>query len=269
MDHSNTPTGEAASQPATWSRRALLAFGAAAGTAALTGLGVHRGTHAVRAKTVRLSDGEPTCRLVQISDIHHKGNVAYAERVVSMVNGLQPDLVCFTGDLMEEKHYLPEALELLGAIRAPLFGVPGNHEYWSAAPFDAYTKAFSASGGAWLVNRVATVPDFDLTIVGVAERQHTALDHQPSGRAILLNHYPIFVEELDGRRYDLMLAGHSHGGQLRLPGMERRFVPDNVGPYDRGRFDTPAGPLYVNTGIGTAVVPFRINCPPEITLFEL
>ena len=251
------------------SRRAFLALGAAAGATALAGLHVRRGTRAVRVNTIRLGTEDPTCRIVQISDMHHKGNVAYAERIVSMVNELRPNLVCFTGDLIEETHYLGEALELLGRIQAPLFGVPGNHEYWSRAPFEAYAKAFAAGGGAWLVNRTATVPDFDLAIIGVAERDQTALQRTGAARTLLLTHYPIFADEVNGVQFDGILAGHSHGGQIRLPGMERRFVPFGVGPYDRGRFDTPAGPLYVNAGLGTAKIPLRINCPPEITLFEL
>jgi predicted MPP superfamily phosphohydrolase len=246
-----------------------LALGAAAlSLAGASGLVVW-GTKRLRVNTVRLASGEPSWRVVQISDLHYKGDAAYAEHVIRTVNDLAPDAVCFTGDLMEDAHFLSEALELLSGLDAPLFGVPGNHEYWSRAPFAEYERSFAAGGGAWLVNERVTLPERDVTIVGVAEWEQTALGRRGPGRNLLLTHYPAFVDEVAGQHFDLILAGHSHGGQVRLPGMERRFVPYGVGPYDRGHFDTPVGTLYVNAGIGTAIVPFRINCPPEVTLFEL
>ena len=250
-------------------RRAILAAGLAAAPAMVLGAGVHRNTKKFRVQTVRLTEGDPTCRLVQISDVHHRGDVAYAEEIVRAINALDPDLVCFTGDLIEHVHFLPEALELLGMIDAPLFGIPGNHDYWSGARFGEYAKRFAAGGGAWLVNATAPVREHGLAFVGVAERNTAAARRPAADRCVLLTHYPIFVDDIPDLRFDLILAGHSHGGQVRLPGMEARFVPFYVGPYDRGLYNTPAGPLYVNSGIGTATVPFRINCPPEITLFEL
>ncbi|MCP4004579.1 MAG: hypothetical protein GY725_10320 [bacterium] len=225
------------------------------------------GTRDLRIESVRLS-AAPECRLVQFSDLHYKGDVDYVERVINSINGLQPDFVCFTGDLIEETHHLDEALEHLAGIEAPLFGVPGNHEYWCEAPFEQYDRRFGASGGAWLVNRTATVPEKGLTIVGVAERDHEALGSARTERNILLTHYPAFVDELDGSPFDLILAGHSHGGQIRLPGVEKAFVPFGVGNYDSGSFETAGGPLYVNRGVGTAVIPLRVACPPEITLIE-
>ncbi|MCP5069752.1 MAG: metallophosphoesterase [bacterium] len=250
-------------------RRDFLAAGAALGASLVAGCGSTGGPRSPEIVRVRLASGEPSLRIAQISDLHHKGDVAYAEEIVSRINSLAPDLVCFTGDLIEDVEYLGEALELLSGIEAPMFGVPGNHEYWSHAPFDAYEKVFASSGGAWLENRVATIPEHDLAILGVAEQERSAVRSPQLGRSLLLTHYPAFIDALEDLRFDLMLAGHSHGGQIRIPGMERAFVPPGVGKYVRGRFDTPAGTLYVSPGLGTAVVPFRVNCPPEIALFEL
>jgi len=82
-------------------------------------------------------------------------------------------------------------------------------------------------------------------------------------------HYPMMADHLGDRRFDLILAGHSHGGQIRLPFFGPLRVPYGVGAYDLGDFETAGGPLYVNPGIGMVTYPFRFNCPPEITVFTI
>ena len=86
---------------------------------------------------------------------------------------------------------------------------------------------------------------------------------------ILLMHYPAWVKQLDDGPFDLILAGHSHGGQVRIPFYGPLIVPHMVDEYDLGLFQTAAGPLYVNPGIGWYPVPIRFNCRPEITVFEI
>ncbi len=81
--------------------------------------------------------------------------------------------------------------------------------------------------------------------------------------------YPELADRLDGARFDLIMAGHSHGGQVRVPFFGPLFLPWGVGRYDLGRFETAGGPLYVNAGIGTYHLPLRFNCRPEITLVTM
>src|SRR5205823_6684985 len=71
------------------------------------------------------------CRFVHFSDFHHKGNATYAAEVVRTINDLAPDFVCFTGDLVEQRHFSDEALGFIQQIKAPVYGCPGNHEYSS------------------------------------------------------------------------------------------------------------------------------------------
>jgi predicted MPP superfamily phosphohydrolase len=75
--------------------------------------------------------------------------------------------------------------------------------------------------------------------------------------------------DLLGRPFDLILSGHSHGGQVRLPLFGPPYLPWGVGRYDLGFFETENGPLYVNAGIGTYHAPIRFNCPPEITVVTM
>jgi len=83
-------------------------------------------------------------------------------------------------------------------------------------------------------------------------------------------HYPAWVKKLAEQKFDLLLAGHSHGGQVRIPFFGPIVVPFAVDEYDLGLFKTSRGPLYVNSGIGYVYgYSFRFNCRPEITVIEI
>lgn len=225
----------------------------------------------LKVKTVRVSDA-PTHRIVHVTDIHHKGDCPYLETVVNTINSLSPDAVCFTGDLIEKAHYLPEALAFMRNIKAPIYGVPGNHDYWSKCKFSDIEECFVNSGGAWLMDKQVRSHDGKLHFTGATclnwgkPRVHAP---QVSGKNIMLMHYPLFVEKLAPHKFDLILAGHSHGGQVRIPFVGPLIVPFWVGRYDMGLYETEAGPLYVNPGIGYIATSIRFNCRPELTVFEV
>jgi len=208
-------------------------------------------------------------RFVHFTDFHYKGDSDYAGEVVRRINELAPEFVVFTGDLVEDKRFAPPALDFIRQIKRPVYGSPGNHEYRSGVAFAHFTRAFSEGGGAWLVDRSALVPDHDLEIVGMAMSGIHGLKAPQAGRRLLLNHFPALSDAIVGHRFDLMLSGHSHGGQVRLPFYGAPVLPWGVGRYDHGYFETPSGPLYVNAGIGTYYFPFRFNCRPELTVVTL
>jgi len=255
----------------------------------------------------RLSFGDsPSVRVVHISDIHYKGDSTYLLRIIEQVNQLAPDIVCFTGDIVEDTRYLGEALDALGKINVPLYGVPGNHEYWSGASFDQIEKCFRKTGGEWLVDRSAVTSGGKLLIVGNSGSEITTqrdasefampgrktdwspapdstpissgavvLDHGhtpsliPGAKRILLTHYPAVVDSIKGGAYDIILSGHAHGGQVRLPFFGALVVPFGVKGYQMGTYMTAAGRLHVSSGLGTFFLPMRFFCRPEITLIEM
>lgn len=231
--------------------------------------------HWLKVRRLRLSKGTPSHRLVDFTDLHYKGDRAFAEKVVGEINRQSADFVCFTGDLIgdpvDKPEYLTGALEILGGIRAPLYGVPGNHEYWSKSSFARISRAFSATGGAWLLDEQARTQDGRLTLSGLScqSSQPAPLKPDPRTRNILLLHYPAWVKKLGPERYDLMLAGHSHGGQVRLPLIGAPKLAFAVDEYEMGLFETKNGPLYVNPGIGWFATPVRFRCRPEITVIEI
>lgn len=225
----------------------------------------------VRIRRLRLARRTPTHRVVQLTDIHHKGDREYFLSVIKQINALSPDFVCFTGDLIEEGKYLPEALEILSGIKSPIYGVPGNHDYWSKVPFTGIASCCAASGGAWLLDDNVVTADGQFRITGASffsfKKQPLRVD--PNRRNLFLMHYPAWIDRLAGSSFDLVLAGHSHGGQIRLPFYGPLIIPFEVDKYDLGLFHTSSGPLYVNPGIGWFPIPIRFNCRPELTVFEL
>ena len=225
----------------------------------------------LKIQRLRIGDGQPAHRFIHFTDLHYKGNRTYAETVVKTVNSLSPDFVCFTGDIMEQVKFLPPALEILSGIKSPMFGVPGNHDYEARAPFDVIARCFAATGGAWLLDEQRLIAGGKINLIAATCRsKYVPLPpSNPNAKNIALMHYPVWIKNFGTQKFDLALAGHSHGGQVRLPLMGALFLPHYVDGYDLGMFHTNAGPLYVNPGIGWIFVDARLNCPPEITVFEI
>jgi len=226
----------------------------------------------VKIRKVRIGDGKPSHRLVYFTDLHYKGDRDSAESVVNQINSVSPDFVCFGGDLMEDVKFLPAALEILSEIKSPLFGVPGNHDFWSRAPFAMIRDCFAATGGAWLLDEHRITADGKINVIGASCLVTNGVlpPANPETKNILLMHYPAWVKKLGGRTFDLMLAGHSHGGQFRIPFYGAITLPFGVDEYDLGLFQTRSGPLYVNPGIGyLGDYDIRFNCRPEITVIEI
>lgn len=263
-------------------------------------------------KITKLSlNKKPVARIVHIGDIHFKGDVAYLRRIVGTINGLSPDIVCFTGDIVENKNYLEDVLRELEKIHAPLYGVPGNHDYWSGVSFESISRSFRRAGGDWLVDDSVIAMNGKLYLSGLSGSdiniKRTASDFAMPGtrndwpvsdstpfnstylsnnshvgssmkigsppsnncKRILLTHYPATVDGIKDNTYDMILSGHSHGGQIRLPFIGALIVPFGVNKYQKGLYSTPAGLLYVTSGLGTYMLPLRFFCRPEIVLIEL
>lgn len=227
----------------------------------------------LKIKRLNMGGSKASHRLVHITDIHYKGNRPYLEKVVERVNSLSPDFVCFSGDLVEEASYLNEALDILGSIKFPVYGVPGNHDYESGASFKTIAQYCKSTGGAWLVNQDTVTKDGHIQIIGATGDQFQLPPLKQKLKHLLIVHYPLFVNQIKASfnkdSFNLVLAGHSHGGQVRIPFWGALVLPSRVGPYDLGLFQTMMGPLYVNPGIGTLLLPVRSWCRPEISLIEL
>jgi hypothetical protein len=187
-------------------RRFLKRLGLAGGSALLLGAADAAVVepHWLRIRPVRIGTGAPVCRFAYFTDLHYKGDRAYVRSVVDAINGLSPDFVLFGGDLIEDGRHLPEALEHIAGITAPVYGVPGNHDYWSRVPFDPHRICFAATGGAWLMNETRLVADGRVNLIGLAcnEARLAPLPLHPAAKNIVLMHYPAWANRIEpqGRR---------------------------------------------------------------------
>ena len=251
-----------------FSRRQFLKLGLVALPATVGGIdALYHEPTSLRVTHLDLSSN-PGCRFVQFSDLHYKGDDAYAAKVIAAINELEPEFVCFTGDLVEEARFAPAALDFVRQIKRPVYGCPGNWDYVSGSNFLDYESAFRATGGDWLEDAGVTLPQHQLQLIGIGMRGEHVLPKRQALRRVLLIHYPMQADRLEGR-YDLILAGHSHGGQVRAPFFGALVLPYGVGRYQLGRYESLGGPLYVNAGVGTYMIPVRFNCRPELTVVRL
>lgn len=206
-------------------------------------------------------------RFIHFTDLHFTGKSLLTEAAIEQIRLQRPDFACFTGDLIERPEYAAGAFAFIQALGCPVYGVPGNHDYQSGVSFADYAKAFRTTGGDWLENSSVVTKDGMVEIVGTTEPAsvHVAGRTQ-AGLRILLSHYPAVADLYEEAFFTVVLAGHSHGGQVRVPFYGPLYLPDGVGDYVTGPFETRAGIMNVSAGLGTSILPVRFNCPPEITL---
>jgi hypothetical protein len=173
----------------TFSRRKFLAAALAVLPASATAHAFWMEPSWLVTRRLRLANFASTQRIIHFTDLHYKGDRTFLERVVSRINDLKPDLVCFTGDIIEEAEFLPEALKLLGQVRAPLYGIPGNHDYWAKIDFDSVVAAFAATGGQWLMDEEASACGGQVNVIGVTCNEPPTVKPRPGVKNVLMFHY--------------------------------------------------------------------------------
>ena len=214
-------------------------------------------------------------RAVQLSDLHVTKVGPLHVRMVEQVQALKPDMIFVTGDLVDTRSAVADIHDLLGYLDAPggIWAVPGNWDH-TASAIDDLTSAFASTKVKFLINQSQALED-GLWIIGVDDPAsgHDQLDEAVKGvpagvRRLLLAHSPDIVPNLAGETFDLILSGHTHGGQINLPFINgARFLAGPSHEYVQGMFQVHGSPLYVNRGIGMTTLPIRIHSRPEITHF--
>lgn len=227
-------------------------------------------------------------RVAVIADLHtgapHVGTEKVAE-IVARVNEQAPDLVVLLGDYVDPElplgeHVRPEAVaDELGGLAAPLgtLAVLGNHD----VDYDAgrVRAALQAAGATVLENDAAILErgGTRLAVVGVAERD----SDEPTGpppelpkaaqrdAVLVLTHSPDAFPRVPAE-VSLTVAGHTHGGQIDVPGLRERAIPSRFGSRFKGGLVVEGDRhLFVSAGIGTSRLPLRLGAPPEVPILEL
>jgi uncharacterized protein len=230
-----------------------------------------------------LADVFENYSIVHISDIHY-GQWIFADRlagVVGLINGLRPDLVAITGDFVsylvdDSIEEMAPYLKMLKPADATV-AVLGNHDYWAGAAkvrkILKDSNIYDLSNSLYVVRKGASV----LTVAGVdsvtlgQDQLDQVLEKMPiAGPAILLVHEPDFaVKSAETTRFNLQLSGHSHGGQFIIPKLGTPIRGNLFTKYPVGKYKVGDMIEYTNRGLGTNGYWLRINCPPEITVFNL
>lgn len=220
-------------------------------------------------------------RIVHLTDIHHSlfTPLEEVERAVYLANRLEPDLIALTGDYVTlSPAYIHPMARALGKLRARrgVFAVLGNHDF-QVDPGEI-TRALRAHRIRVLRNsrRPLRAGGQTLWILGVddlwwsSDDLPAALKSVPARDAkILLCHNPLGIWQASRHGIDLVLSGHTHGGQVRLPGLRRLYRSKLGERFVEGWNSLNGTQIYVSRGIGKVVVPIRFACPPEIACLRL
>jgi uncharacterized protein len=222
-------------------------------------------------------------RLAQITDVHlYRGLHAPARRTMELVAELAPDVTLFTGDSCERIGQLKELRPMLAACRGRLatIAVMGNWEYAAGITPRQLANCAEAAGAEALLNssHLIRVGAATLAVVGLDDPRlgspdpGTALRGVPeSATGVWVFHAPGYADDLRGAGWPVpafAAAGHTHGGQIRLPPIPA-LTPIGSGRFVAGWYRDTFAPLYVSRGIGTTAIRARFLCPPEIALFTL
>lgn len=226
-------------------------------------------------------------RIVQLSDLHLYPftGLELISRAVRTANALEPDLIVLTGDyVLSDINAILDLAPTLAKLNANygVYGIYGNHDLWFPRARDVMEEGFKRANIPLLKNSGAYIPvgeqglyvaGLDDAMSGEPDLSAGLQDCPADAPVVLLAHEPDFASENAqglGGRSALQLSGHTHGGQVRLPGRGAIILPEMGRKYDAGLFQVGAMQLYVNRGVGVITAlswtpPVRFNCPPEVT----
>ena len=227
----------------------------------------------------RLPEAFEGFRIVHISDVHHSAFTGREQvaRAVETANRLKPDIVALTGDyISHDRQYAAPCAEELGKLRADhgVFAVLGNHDHWTDAAL--VTDLFRAEGINVLINQgmrfehrnaAFWLAGVDDTMVGLEDIPLALAGSRDDEMKLLLAHNPVVLRRAARADVDLVLSGHTHGGQVALRSDRSQTRTRRRQLRGLGRYGNTQ--IYVTRGVGTVVLPVRYGCPPEVSLLEL
>ena len=232
-------------------------------------------------------------RVVHLTDIHHGPwfPIESVEELVARANQLKPDLVALTGDFVaNSSRYIEPVATALGGLKPSIgsVAVMGNHDWWEGG--EQMRQALEEVSIPLVDNsrliltpdrKLVSAADAGLAIAGVGDAWEDVVDFEKAVGGLpatmprlVLSHNPDCAEDRKllraGHRIDLMLSGHTHGGQVCFPANGNPMLPRmRKSRYSRGLVMGPVCPVYISRGIGTAGVPVRLGVSPEIAVFDL
>ncbi|MFE7376621.1 metallophosphoesterase [Bacillus cereus] len=231
-------------------------------------------------------------KILQISDLHNKQFGDNQDVLVQKVKSIDPDIIAITGDLIDSKSYDAKvSMELIREIvkKYPVYFVTGNHEQWSGK-YNSLEKELKKYGVNILRNEHVSIrkggqeinllgiddPEFvtgnrDEGNIIINEIKKAKIEMQPDRYNVLLSHRSEFIKEYTNERVDLVLSGHAHGGQVRLPFIGGIVAPNQgiLPTYTAGLYVEENTSMVVSRGLGNSIIPQRIFNRPELVVVQL
>ena len=222
-------------------------------------------------------------RIVQISDLHNAAFGKENKKLLETIRSCSPDIIIITGDLVDSNHtnveravaFVKEAVKI-----APVYYVTGNHEYWlDPSENEQMMQGILAAGAYDLDDEAVRIEkgDSSFLLVGLDD-QHLSdetlknlLQEQKNELSIVLAHEPQYLQNYANAEADLVLTGHAHGGQIRLPFVGGIVAPDQgfLPEYTSGQYNNTDTEMIVSRGLGNSIIPVRLFNYPEVVCVEL
>lgn len=237
-------------------------------------------------KTKLLSENYDGFKIVHFSDLHYGSTVGEKElkNLVNKINNLKPDIIVFTGDLVEQgvilsKDEIKNITKTLNKLNPSIeiLAVKGNHDYdhtyfedivpnleWTILD-NTYKYVYNGNTEkivfVGLDSYLRGEPDYSNAFSFLNEQENKIY-------TIVLGHEPDMIDEISDYDFDLMLAGHSHLGQVRIPFIGSILTPNGAKKYFDEHYIVDNTELYINGGIGTSILKFRFFAKPSINLYR-
>lgn len=221
-------------------------------------------------------------RIVQISDLHNVKFGKNNQKLVDRIRECEPDMIVLTGDLVDSNHTnVDRAVQFVNEIVkiCPVYYVTGNHEYWlDTSEYENLMDGLASAGVVILDDQVVEISrgDAKLRLVGLDDKSLAdgtleALLSDEKELTVVLAHEPQYFARYAGTGVDLVLSGHAHGGQFRLPFVGGIVAPDQgfLPEYTAGEYYMNGTEMIVSRGLGNSVIPVRLFNYPEIVCVEL
>ncbi len=227
-----------------------------------------------------LSEALNGLSIVHLSDLHLEKLGAREEKLLDAVNEINPDILVVTGDFVNTRKALDDCIQLINKFRAKYgkWGVWGNYDHLHLTPTDM-EKIDVESDVVFLNNKNQKIKirQENIWLVGVddpfsgRDNLSRAIDGIPKDDfKILLSHSPVIIKQADRHRIELVLAGHTHGGQIYIPLFSHLVVKLlGGGGFISGLYRISQTQMYVTRGIGRSILPIRLFSPSEITVIKL
>ena len=221
-------------------------------------------------------------RIVQISDLHNAKFGKNNQKLVDRIRECEPDMIVLTGDLVDSNHTnVDRAVQFVDEIVkiCPVYYVTGNHEYWlEKSEYDELMDGLIGAGVVILDDQVVEISrgNAKFRLVGLDDKSLAdgtleALLSDEKELTVVLAHEPQYFARYAGTGVDLVLSGHAHGGQFRLPFVGGIVAPDQgfLPEYTAGEYYMDGTEMIVSRGLGNSVIPVRLFNFPEIVCVEL